>query len=74
MTKAKIPIIEDDEDVQELLKFNLLREGYETLSAFTGEECLKLAKAEKPNLILLDLMPLGIDGLEICRFIKGDFF
>ena len=72
MKKEKILIVDDEEDILELLKFNLLREGYQVFGALTGEEALKLAQSEGPDLIVLDLMLPGIDGLEVARKLKND--
>jgi two-component system, OmpR family, alkaline phosphatase synthesis response regulator PhoP len=70
MAKEHIVVVEDEEDIQELLKYNLTREGYQ-VSAFTlGEECLHLVRNTVPDLILMDLMLPGIDGLEVCRQLK----
>ena len=72
MAKAKILVIDDEEDIRELVGLNLRREGYEVVSCETGEEGLDLARSRKPDLILLDLMLPGIDGLEVCRKLKTD--
>lgn len=72
MTKEKILVVDDEEDILELLKFNLLREGYQVCGALTGEEALRLAQSEGPDLIVLDLMLPGIDGLEVARKLKDD--
>lgn len=72
MKKNHILIIEDEVDIQELIKYQLTKDGY-TVTGFTsGEEGLIAAKQIKPDLILLDLMLPGIDGLEICRRLKSD--
>ena len=68
--RPKVLIIEDEEDIRELVRYNLARERYEILEAETGEEGFKLAAQHKPNLILLDLMLPGKDGMEICRELK----
>lgn len=70
MAKPKVLVVEDDRDIQELLQYNLAKEGYQVQLAATGEEGLKLAKAKAPALILLDLMLPGMDGLEVCRQLK----
>jgi two-component system phosphate regulon response regulator PhoB len=68
-----ILVIEDDKDIQELLMYNLGREGYAVELASSGEIGLEMARAKLPDLILLDLMLPGVDGLEICRILrKGD--
>jgi two-component system phosphate regulon response regulator PhoB len=72
MIKDKILAIDDEEDILELLRFNLTREGYQVFCASTGEEALSLARTERPDLILLDLMLPGIDGLEVARRLKAD--
>ena len=71
MAKEKILVIEDDEDIQELLKFNLAKEGYPVLVAGTGEDGLRLATHNLPDLILLDLMLPKIDGLEVCKRLRA---
>lgn len=70
MAKEKILIVDDEEHIIELLKFNLLNAGYEVLTANNGVDAVKIAKAEKPNLLLLDLMLPGIDGFDVCKEIK----
>lgn len=69
--KPRILVVEDEHDLQELLRFNLAREGYDTLCADSGEQALRLLREEPVDLILLDLMLPGVDGLEICRRIKA---
>lgn len=70
MAKEKILIVDDEEHIIELLKFNLLNAGYEVLTANNGIDAVKIAKAEKPSLLLLDLMLPGIDGFDVCKEIK----
>ena len=70
MSKESILIIEDEAAIQNLLEYNLEREGYGVFLAGTGEKGLEIARAEKPDLILLDLMLPKIDGLEVCRLLK----
>jgi len=72
MNRETILIVDDEEDILELLKYNLSREGYKVISATTGEEGLKLAKTKVPDLMILDLMLPGVDGLEVCRELKSD--
>lgn len=74
ITKKKILIVEDEEDILELIKYNLLKEGYEVFGANSGEKALKLIQSKEilPDLILLDLMLPGIDGIEICKSLKND--
>jgi two-component system phosphate regulon response regulator PhoB len=72
MAKEKILIVEDEEDIQELVRYNLEKEGYRITSVETGEEALLAAKSERPELVVLDLMLPGVDGLEVCRLLKAD--
>lgn len=72
MAKEKVLIVDDEEHIVELIKFNLLNAGYEVFTANDGIEAVKIAKAEKPNLLLLDLMLPGIDGFDVCKEIKRD--
>ncbi len=69
--RLKVLVVEDERDLLELLKYNLSREGYEVDTAMTGEDALKRVRANQPDLILLDLMLPAMDGLEVCRSIKG---
>ena len=72
MKKTAILIIEDEKDIIELLQYNLEREGYSVLQTATAEDALHLLKKELPDLIILDLMLPGLDGLETCRLIKQE--
>ena len=72
MAKEKILVVDDEEDIIELLRFNLSREGYQVSSAASGEDALTLVRSEIPNLLLLDLMLPGIDGLEVARRLKNN--
>jgi two-component system alkaline phosphatase synthesis response regulator PhoP len=72
MARVKILVVDDEEDIIELLRFNLSREGYQVFCAASGEEALRLVRSEIPNLILLDLMLPGIDGLEVTRRLKNN--
>ncbi len=72
MAKEKILVIEDDEDIQELVTYNLAREGYQVSTAGSGEAGVEATRRAKPDLILLDLMLPGIDGLEVCRMLRAD--
>ena len=72
MAKEKILIVDDEEHIIELLRFNLLNAGYEIFTANNGIDAVKIAKAEKPSLLLLDLMLPGIDGFDVCKEIKRD--
>jgi two-component system, OmpR family, alkaline phosphatase synthesis response regulator PhoP len=68
----EILIADDDEDIRELLKYNLEKEGYSVQLAVDGHDCLKKINAQKPDLILLDVMMPGMDGIEVCEILKSD--
>ncbi len=72
MSKRKLIIIEDEPDILEVLHYNLKRDGHEVFIATDGITGLSLIKREKPDLVLLDLMLPGMDGLEICSAVKND--
>ena len=67
---AKILVVDDEEDIRELIKFNLKREGFEVEEAKNGLEAVEMAKSFKPNLILLDVMMPEMDGMEACYQIR----
>lgn len=69
-SKKRILIVDDEEDILELVTYNLEREGYQTVSAITGEQALKIVDDDKIDLMLLDLMLPGINGLEVANRIK----
>ncbi len=72
MAKEKILIVDDEEDILELLRYNLAREGYQIEAAESGEKTLKKVRTDPPELIVLDLMLPGIDGLEVAKTLKND--
>ena len=72
MPKEKILVVDDEEDILELLKYNLSREGYQVFCTTSGEKTLNLVKTETPDLIVLDLMLPGMDGLEVARRLKDN--
>jgi len=69
--QTKILVVDDEEDIIELICSNLQREGYTVIPARTGEDALELVKKQRPDLIVLDLMLPGVQGLEVCREIRG---
>ncbi len=71
-TGKNILIIEDDKDIAELLRVSLSKENYRVSTAVSGEEGIELARSQSPDLILLDLMLPGADGLEVCRTLKSE--
>ena len=65
-------MVEDDRNLLETIKYNLVKEGYETLAAVDGAEALEIARNEKPDLIILDIMLPIIDGFEVCRILRKE--
>ena len=72
MSDKRILVVDDEEHIVELIKFNLEKEGCTVFTANSGDVALKIAKDKMPDLILLDLMLPGIDGLEVCKLIRKD--
>jgi two-component system phosphate regulon response regulator PhoB len=72
MANEKILIVDDEEDVLELVRYNLDKNGYKVETAATGEQAIAKARAKLPDLIILDLMLPGIDGLDVCKKLKDD--
>ena len=70
MDEATVLIVEDDEDILQLLSYNLVKDGYRVLCAESGEAALEMVAKSLPDLVLLDLMLPGIDGLAVCRTFK----
>jgi two-component system phosphate regulon response regulator PhoB len=72
MAEKSIFVVEDEEDILELLRYHLTRERYAVTCAVNGEEALEAIPQQMPDLVLLDLMLPGLDGLEVCRRLKSD--
>lgn len=72
MPREKILVIEDERDISDLIKYNLERDGFNVIAAASGEKGMSEAKKNKPRVIILDLMLPGIDGLQVCRILKGE--
>lgn len=70
--KEKILIVEDEKDIIKMLEYNLKKEGFKVVAACDGEDALDLAVRDHPDLILLDLMLPGMDGLEVCKALKKE--
>jgi two-component system response regulator VicR len=70
MDTKKVLIIEDEKSISDIVKFNLTKEGFETLTAFDGQEGLDLALSSDPDLVLLDVMLPSMDGFEVCRKVR----
>ena len=70
ISKQKILIVDDDVNIAELIALYLTKECFDTLIVHDGESAIREFNSYQPNLILLDLMPPGIDGYEVCREIR----
>lgn len=70
--KEKILVVEDEKDIVKMLDYNLKKEGFKVLTASDGEDGLALANRELPDLVILDLMLPGMDGLEVCKALKKE--
>jgi len=68
---SKIAIIDDEEDIRDILAYNLQKEGFQVFVAENGKKGIELCKNEKPDLILLDVMMPGMDGIEVCENIRN---
>lgn len=72
MPKERILVVDDEEDLVELIKYNLTKEGYRAAGVGTGEEAIRRARTDLPDLVVLDLLLPNVDGLEVCRSLKND--
>lgn len=72
MPNHLVVVIEDEEDIREVVLYNLRREGYDALGYESGSEGLEFIKAKHPDLVILDLMLPGLDGLSVCQQIRLD--
>lgn len=67
---AKILVVDDEKNIVDILKFNLVKEGFQTIEAYDGEQAIECAQKEKPDLILLDIMLPKMDGFTVCRKLR----
>jgi len=72
MSRSRIVIIEDEPDIVEIMRYNLKREGYQVSSAARGDDGIDLVRNKAPQLVILDLMLPGVDGLSVCQQLKAD--
>jgi two-component system, OmpR family, alkaline phosphatase synthesis response regulator PhoP len=72
MAAKKVLVVDDDIKIVELVKIYLARDGYSVITAFNGDDALRLAREAHPDLIVLDIMLPGIDGLEVSRKLRGE--
>ncbi len=72
MAKEHILVVDDEADILDLLEYNLTIDGYHVTCVKTGEKALTVARSATPDLILLDLMLPGIEGLEVCKILQND--
>lgn len=68
----KILIVDDEKDIVDLISYNLEKEGFATAKAYDGETALQMVKTQKPKLIILDLMMPKMNGLDVCRAVRGN--
>src|SRR5262245_22553535 len=72
VVKSKILLIEDEPDILEVIQYNLEREGHKVVACRNGEQGLSRIRTDNPDLVILDLMLPGMDGVEVCRQVKSD--
>jgi two-component system alkaline phosphatase synthesis response regulator PhoP len=70
--QSRVLVVDDEEDLLELVRYNLAKEGYQVECVASGELALKSARRQPPDLIVLDLMLPAVDGLEVCRRLKSE--
>ena len=72
MAREHVLVVDDERDILELVQYNLEKEGYRVTAVATGEDALAAARTKLPDIIVLDLMLPGVDGLEVCRRLQND--
>jgi two-component system, OmpR family, alkaline phosphatase synthesis response regulator PhoP len=72
MSNKRVLIVDDDVKIVELVKLYLVRDGYHVITAYNGDDALKLARESHPDLLVLDIMLPGMNGLEICRILRTE--
>ena len=69
--KIKILVVDDDPDIIEIISYNLKKENYKVFSCYNGTDSIKIAEKEKPDLIILDVMMPGMDGIQVCEKLRS---
>ncbi len=72
MANERILVVDDEEDILELVDYNLTKNGFSVTGVTSGEDALARARADLPDLVILDLMLPGVDGLDVCKILKSD--
>jgi two-component system alkaline phosphatase synthesis response regulator PhoP len=72
MKKGTILVIDDEKDLIELVRYNLEKEGFDVIAATDGQSGLEVVKKHRPDLVVLDLMMPGLDGLQVCQRLRSD--
>jgi two-component system, OmpR family, alkaline phosphatase synthesis response regulator PhoP len=72
VSRETVLVVDDERDILELVKYNLDKEGYQVTTVASGEDALLATRSKMPDIIVLDLMLPGVDGLEVCRRLKAD--
>jgi two-component system phosphate regulon response regulator PhoB len=72
MAREHVLVVDDERDILELVQYNLEKEGYRVTAVATGEDALAAARTKLPDIIVLDLMLPGVDGLDVCRRLQSD--
>ena len=68
--KIKILVVDDEPDIVEIISYNLIKENYKVFSCYNGDDSIKIAEKEKPDLIILDVMMPGMDGIQVCEKLR----
>lgn len=72
MARESILVVEDDENIQQLVGYNLTKGGFHVMYAEDGEKAIRIAKQERPDLVVLDIMLPGLNGFEVCKLLRKD--
>ena len=70
--RTKVLVVDDEQDILDLVRYHLEREGYQVVGCRDGRAALDLVSRERPDLVVLDLLMPGVDGLEVCRRLRQD--